>query len=341
MKKYALVFAVYAFIHAFRAVCLFSYDMGFSYSNTTVFLPENPYTPQTSSTNKFELFTTVNFLKSYYLLSFSPSVYYTDDKIYPGLYGAKFMVFYNMFSFLLAKNNVYFGEGIIDNFLFPLSFVNADQAYSNSYYQYTNFWNTAFYCDLNKISVPLMFTTSVIADTESIDAYKKPQWLVLFAKADYSDKSLSASLCYSPIYKNDAWENRISGEVKYIFANDFNLYSNASYNFDKDIFALLGASKAFLVDEYTFATGLELSYPDNDMQYAIYEVIDYNYLSLVTGVYYVNNDTYNNRSITLMNTLSLTLNNLQISITWDSWNLLEKRSAYPAVLQIGVKYEKL
>jgi hypothetical protein len=318
----------------FSAV-LWALEAGIDTEQTTIFLGKNEYAPETSSAIDTALFVRYMFYGRWNYLNAAPMIKIQGDVPRFGFYELDASFFINSVSVSLGKNNFYFGEGMSKNIFFPMLPLPGSRISKQK------FWNGR----LNAAAGNFALSLGYIADTESIDTYRVPEWHSVYCTIDYSQESYSAAV------EGDARFNGSGGATgktalafKSLLGDTVSLYSTSAYaytedlSFEKSFSVIAGVSKRFSLHPAGFTSILESSYAESVVNMSFYQNIEYKDFVLTGGISACRDLNTDKNRLKPQIMLAWYISSLGFEISYSDGDLLSEDKSADGILFLGVNY---
>ena len=163
-------------------------DAGFEAQHESVFLPANTaaYAPDTVSNTAGSVFCSIDLTAGNHGLFVQPGIMIKEQQALPFFRKLRYSLFTDRFSLSAGKDVFSFGEGIMKNYFF----VHLPQSAGFGRTTYPAVWHTVFEFPVKQF----LLSSGVFADADSTARWKVPKWYSLWAKAVYSNPSVSVGL---------------------------------------------------------------------------------------------------------------------------------------------------
>jgi hypothetical protein len=320
-----------------HSILLCAFEIGVDIDQTTIFHEKTVYAPESTSVLDTSFFVRHSFHGEWNYLNIAPMITIHTDTPYFGFYELEASFFINNISLSLGKNNFYFGDGISENFFFPVT----QTLISNNKLSKQKFWNFR----LNTFTNMLALSLGYIVDTENIDNYEVPEWHSVYGVVDYSRESFTLALESDARFTADSGiEGKTAFAFKFLFDNTFSAYNTISYKYTdnlsfKDSFSIIiGVSKYYSLHPVAFTAVIESFYADSSVSMAFYQNIEYIDLVLTTGISASRDLLAGTNTVKPQTTLAWYISNFNFEISYTFGNILSEDVIAGSALFLGVKY---
>ena len=308
-----------------------AYEFGMKFDTEIISLEKSEFTPDSFLSINSLFYAGETFYRSNFMVQVTPAIELKDKKIYLNMYKFKLNYILNHFIFALDKDILWFGDGWCFNELVPqsLDILTKDN----------RSWFTKIDCLLNNFNLSM----GAILDN-SIDYYKKPDYLNPFFLATYNNQFVNAAYCLDILidFSGNSPRMKHGGQISLTLPYDIYFYTSDSMIIQKEEVTGsigLGTAKSFLFKNCTFVPTFEYVYRFEEEIHHFYFNINFDYASLfelnIMTEYSDEKCLKNNFEINIL------LKSLLFKFELNTGNYLEENYNFKDnfLLKMGVEYE--
>jgi hypothetical protein len=318
---------------AYMLICsslVFSIEAGIRLKEEAVFLEESEYAGSAHADFESAVFLKYHHYGDRISLLVSPQLLIRENRPYIGFNELLLSLFGNYGILGMGKNRVYFGEGVSQNFFFPML-----PGYGVS---------EDFLYNVNvDVKIPfLSILAGAFFDTQNIDVYKKPgwfdSWLIIKHEGEQFTLGAGADAFFS-IDEKKLDYGKLAFEAVYLFPSDITVYGQISFLLNEQaalrdtVYSLAGCSKYFSFRSFSAVSIMELLYKEKP-GYAFYQ----NFTALDTCTVMAGIEGFGIDTLRGVVKFQFFLNEFKMHITGTSGNLLANDKKTNATLVTGVSY---